>query len=144
MAVRHVTGSARIISILNGLGHCISHSAVLEYDTDLAQMQLNSIDCLPVGIVSNIFATFVWDNIEFCEETVTGHGTTHSSTNGIIVQSKMHSDLDLSSVYLKSGRKSKKMKIDPPVNDIPNYFIGQQCNPKVPEITTCDKKKLRN
>ncbi|KAG8175345.1 hypothetical protein JTE90_015558 [Oedothorax gibbosus] len=44
MAVRHVTGSARIISILNGLGHSISHSAVLEYDTDLAQMQLNSID----------------------------------------------------------------------------------------------------
>ncbi|GBM17909.1 hypothetical protein AVEN_108996-1 [Araneus ventricosus] len=138
MAVRHVTGSARIINMLNGLGHCISHSAVLEYDTELAEMQLNSVDCLPVGIVSNKFATFVWDNIDFCEETVTGHGTTHS-TNGITVQSKMAGDLD-NNIYLKSGQKSKKRKIDPPVNHIPNYFIGQRCNPEVPEITTCDNK----
>ncbi|GBN57516.1 hypothetical protein AVEN_9715-1 [Araneus ventricosus] len=91
MAVRHVTRSARIINILNGLGHCISHSAVLKYDTELAEMQLNSVDCFPVGIVSSKFATFVWDNIDLCEETVTGHGTTHS-TNGIIVQSKLPSD----------------------------------------------------
>ncbi|GBM52171.1 hypothetical protein AVEN_97615-1 [Araneus ventricosus] len=64
IAVRHATGSARIINILNGLGHSISHSAVLEYDTELAEMQLNCVDCLLLRIISSKFATFVWDNID--------------------------------------------------------------------------------
>lgn len=30
MAIRHISGSSKIIGLLNGLGHCISHSATLE------------------------------------------------------------------------------------------------------------------
>ena len=102
-------------------------------------MQLNSIDSLPIGIASNKFATLVWDNIDFCEETVTGHGTTHS-TNGIIVQTNIQSVVD-NKRYLKYGQKSKKRKLDPPITHIPNYFIGQRCNPEVPEIIMCDSIK---
>lgn len=141
MAVRHITGSARLINILNGLGHCISHSAVLEYDTQLAEMQLNSANSLPVGIVPNKFSTIVWDNIDFREETLTGHGTTHS-TNGILIQQKVPTDL-ADNVYIKSIKKSKKRKLDPPTTLIPRYFLGQRHNPDIPEIITCDNRKAK-
>lgn len=44
MAVRHTTGSAQLIGILNGLGHCSSNSQVLEHDTALAELQLQRGD----------------------------------------------------------------------------------------------------
>ncbi|PIK46417.1 hypothetical protein BSL78_16736 [Apostichopus japonicus] len=82
MAVRHLTGSAQLIGLLNGLSHCSSHSVVLEHDTALAQQHLDHTDALPATIVPGEFLTFVWDNIDFGEETLTGKGTTHS-TNGL-------------------------------------------------------------
>ncbi|XP_070581426.1 uncharacterized protein [Ptychodera flava] len=84
MAVRHLTGSSSLIGLLNGLGHCISHSSVLEHDTALAQQQLHS-DGLPPGFCQEVFTTLVWDNNDFGEETLSGKGTTHN-TNGIIIQ----------------------------------------------------------
>ncbi|XP_071810813.1 uncharacterized protein [Apostichopus japonicus] len=39
MTVRHMTGSAKLIGILNGFGHAVSHSAVLEHDTAIAEEQ---------------------------------------------------------------------------------------------------------
>ena len=36
MAVRHITGSSKLIGLLNGLGHSVSHSSVLQHDTNLA------------------------------------------------------------------------------------------------------------
>lgn len=49
MTLRHWTGSSTVIDLLNGLGHSVSHSAVLEHDTALATMQLNKHDILPAG-----------------------------------------------------------------------------------------------
>lgn len=63
------SGSSKVIDILNGLGHCISHSSVLEYDTALAEMRLQTVDSLPIGLKHNLFTTLVWDNIDFSEET---------------------------------------------------------------------------
>ena len=36
MAVRQFTGSEKLINILHGLGHCVSHASVLRQDTALA------------------------------------------------------------------------------------------------------------
>lgn len=86
MAVRHMTGSAQVIGILNGLGHCSSHSQVLEHDTALAELQLERGGTyIPPSIVPEISVTLVWDNNDFGEETLSGKGTTHN-TNGIIIQ----------------------------------------------------------
>ncbi|XP_077972179.1 uncharacterized protein LOC120332986 [Styela clava] len=86
MAVRHLTGSASLITLLNGLGHCVSNTLVLEYDTALATLQeLKGPISIPSCIKSNRPVTLVWDNNDFGEETSTGKGTTHN-TNGIIVQ----------------------------------------------------------
>ncbi|XP_070571877.1 uncharacterized protein [Ptychodera flava] len=92
MAVRHVTGSSSLIGLLNGLGHCVSHSKVLEHDTALAIQQLHG-DGLPPGFCQEVFATLVWDNNDFGEETLSGKGTTHN-TNGIVIQRNLGDDTD--------------------------------------------------
>ena len=33
LTMRHMTGSSSLIGILNGFGHLVSHSGVLEHDT---------------------------------------------------------------------------------------------------------------
>ena len=40
MTIRHWTGSSTLISLLNGFGHSVSHSTVLEHDSALASMEL--------------------------------------------------------------------------------------------------------
>ncbi|XP_034082274.1 uncharacterized protein LOC117552764 [Gymnodraco acuticeps] len=40
LTVRHLTGSSRIVSLLNRLGHCASWDTVLSLDTSLAQLTL--------------------------------------------------------------------------------------------------------
>ena len=37
MAVRHLSGSAQIVGLLNGFGYSVSHSFVLEHDTALTR-----------------------------------------------------------------------------------------------------------
>lgn len=103
-------------------------------------MQLHSADSLPIGIVPNQFATLVWDNIDYREETVTGHDTTHY-TNGIIVQKNNQNDFANVSV-IKLGKKSRKRTIYPPVRPVSNYYLGKRCNPElVSEITVCQQEK---
>lgn len=85
MTVRHISGSSKLIGLLNGLGHSVSHSAVLQHDTDLALQQLRTESLVPQGFGKEVFTTLVWDNCDFGEETLSGAGTTHV-TNGIILQ----------------------------------------------------------
>ena len=85
MALRQLTGSASVISLLSGLGHCMSHSFVLCYETALAQMNISNDSAIPPGFVSDVPTTLAWDNDDFSEGTRSGKGTTHI-TGGIIIQ----------------------------------------------------------
>ena len=85
LTMRHMTGSSSLIGILNGLGHLVSNSAVLEHDTALANKQLCTENIVPEGFINKIPTTVIWDNNDFREETPTGEGTTHN-TNGLLVQ----------------------------------------------------------
>ena len=82
LTMRHVTGSSSLIGILNGFGHLVSHSGVLEHDTARANKQLCIV---PEGFIKKIPTTVIWDNNEFREETPSGECTTHN-TNGLLVQ----------------------------------------------------------
>lgn len=111
MAVRHLTGSAKIVNLLNDFGHFISHTVLLEYDTALAQMQLDAINMLPLGIEKKNFTTLVWDNIDFNEETLDGRCT--HNTNGIIIQNNQSNIIDdnnkqTNKDFSKSGIKPEK------------------------------------
>lgn len=71
MTIRHPTGSAQLIGILNGLGHCSSNSQVLEHDTALAELQMQrGSTYIPSSITAQLPATLVWDNNDFGEKTV--------------------------------------------------------------------------
>lgn len=72
MTLRHMTGSSKLQQLLNGFGHCVSHSDSLEHDTALATQQLQLGNGVPPGFVSGTFTTLVWDNNDFGEETLTG------------------------------------------------------------------------
>lgn len=71
LTVRHLTGSSRIVSLLNKLGHCASWDTVLSLDTSLAQLTLmEDRDKVPKGFSKRAPTTLVWDNIDSGEETI--------------------------------------------------------------------------
>ena len=86
MSVHYLPGSAQLIELLNGLGHCTSNSAVLKRNTALAELQLKrGEEYVPLNVISQVLTTLVRDNNDFGEETLSRRGTTHN-TNGIIIQ----------------------------------------------------------
>jgi hypothetical protein len=86
MTVRQMTGSIRLLKILYGLGHTTSVATVYKHDTALALTTTQGQEIvIPRNIRPGAFATIIWDNNDFNEETVSGKGTTHVA-NGIIVQ----------------------------------------------------------
>ena len=87
MYICHLTGSARLLSLVNRLGHCASANTVIALETSLAELQLSS-QPVPKGFAESVPTIAVWDNIDFGEETRSGAGTTHR-TNGILVQAKV-------------------------------------------------------
>lgn len=80
MAVRQLSGCSDVIRILNGLGHCVSLSSTMSYDTAIAQLVVNTSDIIPREFVANEAINLVYDNIDFGEDV---KKQTHV-TNGII------------------------------------------------------------
>ena len=111
MTIKSMTGSAKVITMLNRFGHSISLSQLRECDTAMANRQIETTHqgetLVPSNIRPNSFATFCWDNNDLCEETLAGEGTTHC-TNGIIIQRKSvedgHQQQKLSSVSNRHNR----------------------------------------
>jgi hypothetical protein len=85
LTVMHRTGSTRLVSLLNKLGHTVSVSTLKRFETALANLQLKDEDGLPEPLRVGMPTILIADNIDFSEETMTGMGTTHH-TNVIAVQ----------------------------------------------------------
>ncbi|XP_041466296.1 uncharacterized protein LOC121416845 [Lytechinus variegatus] len=141
MAVRHLTGSAKLIGILNGLGHSVSRPVVLEHDTALAKRQLAlGHAILPDGI-QPIFTTLVYDNNDFGEETISGKGTTHN-TNGIIIQ---HPSSQPNNEQPKVAvPKARKITFEVPPQELMTYFGRRKIGPKPFDRIGLDCKVYQN
>ena len=87
MTVRHLTGRADLLTILNRFGHCQSYARIMELDTALAYQVQKADDVLPSNITvsGNVVAHLCWDNFDINEQTPSGVGTTHT-THGIVIQ----------------------------------------------------------
>ncbi|MES9879419.1 MAG: hypothetical protein ABW185_00875 [Sedimenticola sp.] len=87
MSVRHLTGSAELITLLNRFGHCVSYSTLLELETAMCNSIAIRQSVIPPTIQrrGNIVTHLCWDNFDLLEETPTGAGTTHTA-HGIIIQ----------------------------------------------------------
>ncbi|KAL1268455.1 hypothetical protein QQF64_033818 [Cirrhinus molitorella] len=128
LTVRHLTGSSQIVSLLNRLGHCASRDTVVSLDTSLAQLQLvEGRDKIPKGFSKKVPTALVWDNIDFGEETLSGHGTTHH-TNGIMLQSSVVETVSTTNRQpLKKGVSSFKA---PPSIPVEPYHQSKRQGPQ--------------
>ena len=85
------------MTILNRLGHGILESQLEEIETALAMKNIREKEqqgtALPSITHSSTFVTVCWDNNDIAEETVSGLGTTHCCTNGIVVQRQVSTAL---------------------------------------------------
>ena len=116
MTVRHWTSSSKLINLLNGLGHCVSSKFALQYDTALANQELEKNSLVPEGFKKKQFTVLTFDNSDFQEETISGKGTTHC-TSGIIIQLQSQTDLlddnfDQSDVTAEGECINNSYKID--------------------------------
>ena len=64
MAVRQMSGCSGLIYILNGLGHCVSLSSTMAYDSAIAQLVIETSDIVPREFVAGQSINLVYDNID--------------------------------------------------------------------------------
>ena len=87
MTLRHLTGSAEVITLVNRFGHCASYSRVIELETAMCKAIDERQGVIPSTISPNrnLVTHLCWDNFDLTEETPSGAGTTHTA-HGIIIQ----------------------------------------------------------
>ena len=85
IAVKYLTGSKQLVTMLNRLGHCVSNCQLGRIETALTSDQLaraehNNGVIIPTNILRGEFIQAAADNNDFCEETLDGKLTTHATT----------------------------------------------------------------
>jgi hypothetical protein len=126
MAVRQISGYSSIIDILNGFGHCASHSSTLRHNTALAKLNIEAGTSVPKEILPNRHTILVWDNDDFGEEAKV---STHI-TNGIAIQEERNDDF----TPTVSMKKSRDKSLPAPQTEIPPYVIGKKQTPNLKAI----------
>ena len=130
MSVRQISGCSGLISILNGLGHCVSLSSTTAYDTALAELTMNSSDDnIPREFVAKEAINLVY-NIDFQEDI---KEQTHV-TNGIITQKITSKNPSASN--RREGVKKSLRSLQVPQLDILPFTIGTR---KMPHFLDCDR-----
>ena len=131
MTVRHLSGSAQLIGLLNGFGYSVSTSVVLNHDTAIANQEMRRGDnALPPSIQPGKHTILIYDNNDFGEETLTGRGTTHN-TNGIVVQRGSGLGKERpQQVDRPSVKRTRERSVLPPPVDIAKYYGGKKEGPK--------------
>ena len=135
VSVKSMTGSSELVTILNRLGHGISYTKLEEYETAIAEKQIERQQggiVLPSNCQHDIPATLAWDNNDLLEETLSGRETTHC-TNGIVIQRQAHppSNLIPDNSITCSRRRSLKSA---PLPLLP-YVAGKRQNPQSLPLT---------
>ena len=85
IAVKHLTGSKQLVTMLNKLGHCVSNCQLRRIDTAFANGQLaraehNNGAIIPTNTLRGEFIQAAADNNDFYEKTLDGKFTTHATT----------------------------------------------------------------
>jgi hypothetical protein len=122
MTMRQLSGCSGLIRILNGLGHCVSLSSTMAFDTALAQLVINTSDIIPREFAANEAVNLVYDNIHFGEDIKKQMHV----TNGIITQ-QIRSENQRTS----TGKtiKKKQRSIEVPQSDVKPFSIGIRKTP---------------
>lgn len=92
LVTKSITGSRKMVEILNRLGHCVSYTFVEELESELAYGCAANTNVLPYGLVPKnpMLRTHVaFDNYDKFVETSSGKDTLHD-TVGIVYQNTVH------------------------------------------------------
>ena len=111
-------GCSSIIDILNGFGHCASHSSTLPHDTALAKMNIKTGNSVFKEILPNRHTILVWDNDDFGEEAKV---STHI-TNGIAIQEEREDDV----IPNVNVQKSQAKSLPTPRSEILPCVVGKK------------------
>ena len=146
VAVRHLTRSTQVVSLLNRYGHGCSASKLAEYETALAEdiMKDSSVEgYLPTNISTASPVVFCWDNNDLAEETLSGAGTTHC-TNGILIQHQQGGSSQASCIRSAAHsdcpererkKRPKRHSIALPPPPELEYNAGLRCDPPPARIS---------
>ena len=87
MVMKSLTGSWKVIEILNRLGHCVSYYLVEEIETELtyAANEKDILNPSGMNMGANACTSLAFDNYDRFVETLTGKDTLHD-TVGIAYQ----------------------------------------------------------
>ena len=87
LALKSLTGSRRIVEIMNRFGHSVSYHTVESLETQLASEIIDRKESIPDGLScsTGLMTSLAWDNYDENNETLYGAGTLHD-TVGICYQ----------------------------------------------------------
>ena len=114
MSVKSMTGSRKLVTILNRFGHCINYSCVEELETEIAHSQQDTHQACPDGTQPNRTIGLAFDNYDELSYTLSGADTLHD-TMGILyqIEGPPQQDVPVSSTGTKEPKR-KKRKLDIP------------------------------
>ena len=132
MTVRHLTGSAEVITILNRYGHGQSYTRTLELETAMCNSVTSSDSVLPRSISrdNNAVLHLCYDNFDLDEETPSGSGTTHS-THGIVIQEVRNPGTPLVLTEMGTAPKSRERSVTPVEVEIRPCYAKPKVDPKL-------------
>ena len=126
IAVRQMSGCSSTISVLNGLGQCVSLSSTMAYDTAIAQLNIETSTIVPNEFVPNKAVNLIYhDNIDFGEEI---KKQTHV-TNGIFTQKIISENLQVGPQNKPNIRKLQR-SLEAPPSIITPFTIAYKKTPK--------------
>ena len=106
--------------------HAVSYDSVSRAETAITSAKLQvTNNPIPPGFKEKHSLVLMFDNIDFCEETKSGSGTSHH-VNGIMFQSQDTTSPDNIVSYAASTPVSKRSRtIHNPPNVLPSYYLGK-------------------
>ena len=146
MTVRHLTGSAELLTVLNRFGHCQSYTRILDVETAMCSSITENDSILPpnISLQNNSAIHFSWDNFDLNEETPAGTGTTYS-THGIIIQDvKDGASTQLLTTEMPIVQKDKRRTVKPNITELRPCFARPKVGPALEIVCSKPQMKVRN
>ena len=114
LGVKSLTGSKKVINVLNRLGHCINYNTAEALETQLASEITEREIATPDGLLRQpgLITGLAWDNFDQNTDTLSGSGTIHD-TVGICYQNvrpSLHSHEHNSSVPVSPSENTAPKK----------------------------------
>ena len=136
--IKSLTGNVELIHILNRLGHGIAYSQLLDIETAIAmQQQQQNTPVIPANVLPNIFTTIAWDNIDNCEETLTGAGTSHR-VNGIAIQCTVQGPQPCSAMQPTGISRTRCRSLQAVDLPLPSYTAVARVGPGKCDVVDAD------